>query len=55
MIANEGSFQWFRGGQGNGQRSTVGFIGQQDFLVLVEALVWGGGGGAWDICECLCC
>lgn len=37
MIANEGSFQWFQGGQGNGQRNTVGFISQQDFLVLMEA------------------
>lgn len=38
MIANEGSFQWFHGGEGNAQQSTVGFISQQDFLVLKKAL-----------------
>lgn len=36
MIADEGRFQWFRGRWGNGQRSTVAFNSQQDFVVLVE-------------------
>lgn len=37
MIADEGHFQWFQGRRGNGQRSTVAFNSQQDFVVLVEA------------------
>lgn len=38
MTPNEGNFQYFHGRQGNGQQSTVGFINQQDFLVIEEAL-----------------
>lgn len=38
MMAKEGNFQWFYSKQGNGQRSTVGFINQQNFLLIKEAL-----------------
>lgn len=38
MLANEGSTQWFHGGQGNSQGRAVGFITQQDVLALEEDL-----------------